>query len=78
MHQTIHFRDNTRFAIDCFREFIFFNHFNIINFLQLLNDLRFTITEFEMSKSRRRLNRSQFSRLNQIRMFILNQVKFQQ
>jgi hypothetical protein len=72
LHQSMYFRNDTRFAINCFWWFIFifFDHLNIINLFQLMNDLESAIIEFEMLKSRRRLNRSEFSWLNRICMLI--------
>jgi hypothetical protein len=80
LHQSMHLRDDTRLAINCFRWFIFifFDHLNIINFLQLMNDLESAMIKSQMSKSRRRLCRSEFSWLNRICMLILNRVEFQQ
>jgi hypothetical protein len=80
LHQSVHLRDDTRLAINCFRWFIFisFGHLNIINLFQLVNDLGPAMTESEVSKPRRRLCRSEFSWLNRICMLILNRVEFQQ
>jgi hypothetical protein len=72
----MHFADSTCLAINCFRGFISLNHLNTLNFLQLMNDLESAMIESEMLKSRRRLNRSEFSWLNRICM--LDEIKFQQ
>jgi hypothetical protein len=61
LHQTMHFADSTCLAVNRFRGFIPFNHLNIVNLFQLMNDLGPAMIESEMSKPRRRLCRSEFS-----------------
>jgi hypothetical protein len=82
LHQTMHFADRTCLAVNRFRGFISLNHLNIVNLLHLMNDLESAIIEFEMSKSRRRLSRSEFSWLNWIciliQIFLNDEIKFQQ
>jgi hypothetical protein len=82
LHQTMHFADSTRLAINCFRRFIPFNHLNVVNFLQLMNDLESAMIESQMSDSRRRFRRNEFSWLNLICMliqvFLTDEIKLQQ
>ncbi len=84
LHQSMHLRDSTRLAIHCFWWFIFifFDHLDVVNFFQLMYHLWSTMTQSEMSKSRRRFCHSRFSRLNRICMliqvFLTDEIKFQQ
>jgi hypothetical protein len=84
LHQTMHLRDSTRLVFYWFWWFIFifFDHLDVVNLFQLMYHLWSTMTQSEMSKSRRCFCHSGFSRLNRICMliqvFLTDEIKFQQ
>ncbi len=80
LHYSMHLEHSTRLAINRFRCWPLWD-LNIIDLFQLINDVRSTVIETKMSKSRSCFSHSDFARVNEICLFIqhlIYRIEFQQ